>query len=626
MGLLDQIKEPNDIKKLPESDLPDLALEIRRFILKITARNGGHVASNLGAVELTIALHRFLTFPEDVLIWDVGHQAYTHKLLTGRGEELLRLRKTGGASGFPKRKESSCDAFGTGHSSTSISAALGFAKARELLGGTQKIVAVIGDGALTGGMALEALNNASELESNLTIVLNDNERSISENVGGMANYLGKIRTNTNYQEFKDDVETVVRGIPAIGNAIARRIKISKDSLKRFFVPGMLFEDMGLTYIGPIDGHDIRQMEMALASTSRVKGTALIHVITKKGKGYRSAEQHPAQFHGMNPFLVKTGEDRYPERAVSYTDLFSKTMLELAEENPRLVAVTAAMPYGTGLYDFKKSYPKRFFDVGIAEQHAVTFAAGLAAAGMKPVVAIYSTFLQRAYDQILHDVCLQGLPVVFAVDRAGLVGSDGETHQGIYDISYLSSIPGMTIMSPKDGIELAAMLRYALELDRPVAIRYPRGKAELGDIHTFSPIVWGENEILQEGEEVLILATGAMVTVAREAAALLQEHGIRPTLVNVRFLQEADEALLERMAANHRILVMLEEGICSGSYSQKLSAALAKRTLGYRFLPCTLPDSYVEHGSIAELRQRYHLDAEAIKERIINERTAGCPAG
>ncbi len=555
MGLLDQIKEPNDIKKLPESDLPDLALEIRRFILKITARNGGHVASNLGAVELTIALHRFLTFPEDVLIWDVGHQAYTHKLLTGRGEELLRLRKTGGASGFPKRKESSCDAFGTGHSSTSISAALGFAKARELLGGTQKIVAVIGDGALTGGMALEALNNASELESNLTIVLNDNERSISENVGGMANYLGKIRTNTNYQEFKDDVETVVRGIPAIGNAIARRIKISKDSLKRFFVPGMLFEDMGLTYIGPIDGHDIRQMEMALVSASRVKGTALIHVITKKGKGYRSAEQHPAQFHGMNPFLVKTGEDRYPERAVSYTDLFSKTMLELAEENPRLVAVTAAMPYGTGLYDFKKSYPKRFFDVGIAEQHAVTFAAGLAAAGMKPVVAIYSTFLQRAYDQILHDVCLQGLPVVFAVDRAGLVGSDGETHQGIYDISYLSSIPGMTIMSPKDGIELAAMLRYALELDRPVAIRYPRGKAELGDIHTFSPIVWGENEILQEGEEVLILATGAMVTVAREAAALLQEHGIRPTLVNVRFLQEADEALLERMAANHRILVM-----------------------------------------------------------------------
>ncbi len=297
------------------------------------------------------------------------------------------------------------------------------------------------------------------------------------------------------------------------------------------------------------------------------------------------------------------------------------MLELAEENPRLVAVTAAMPYGTGLYDFKKSYPKRFFDVGIAEQHAVTFAAG-----MKPVVAIYSTFLQRAYDQILHDVCLQGLPVVFAVDRAGLVGSDGETHQGIYDISYLSSIPGMTIMSPKDGIELAAMLRYALELDRPVAIRYPRGKAELGDIHTFSPIVWGENEILQEGEEVLILATGAMVTVAREAAALLQEHGIRPTLVNVRFLQEADEALLERMAANHRILVMLEEGICSGSYSQKLSAALVKKTLGYRFLPCTLPDSYVEHGSIAELRQRYHLDAEAIKERIINERTAGCPAG
>ena len=625
MGLLDQIKEPNDIKGLAESDLPELALEIRRFILKITARNGGHVASNLGAVELTIALHRFLTFPEDILIWDVGHQAYAHKLLTGRGEALLQLRKNGGASGFPKRKESPCDAFGTGHSSTSISAALGFAKARDLLGEKRRIVAVIGDGALTGGMALEALNNASELNSNLTIVLNDNERSISENVGGMANYLGKIRTNTNYQDLKNDVENALRGIPAVGNAIARRMKISKNSLKRFFVPGMLFEDMGLTYIGPIDGHDIGQIEMALASAARVRGAVLIHAITKKGKGYRSAEQHPAQFHGMNPFLVKTGESRYPEGAVTYTDLFSKAMLRLAEENPRLVAVTAAMPYGTGLYDFKKNYPERFFDVGIAEQHAVTFAAGLAAAGMKPVVAIYSTFLQRAYDQILHDVCLQRLPVVFAIDRAGLVGSDGETHQGIYDISYLNSIPGMVIMSPKDGVELTAMLRYALELEEPVAIRYPRGAAEPGDKSTFTPIVLGENELLQEGRDVLLLATGAMVSVAREAAALLEEHGIYPTLVNVRFLQEADGAFLERMADTHQILVMVEEGIRSGSYSQKLSAILAERRLPYRFLPCTLPDTYVEHGSIAELRERYHLDAEAIKERILHEGAAGYSA-
>lgn len=618
MSLLDQITQPNDIKKIPEEQLGQLAGEIRRFLLGITSRNGGHVSSNLGAVELTMALHRFLDLPEDILIWDVGHQAYTHKLLTGRREELEQLRKLGGSSGFPKRKESECDSFGTGHSSTSISAALGFARARDLMEpgrNQQKVVAVIGDGALTGGMALEALNNAAELKSNMIIVLNDNERSISENVGGMANYLGRIRTDVKYTGLKNDVENTLRSIPQVGNTIADKIKLSKDSLKRFFVSGMFFEDMGLTYLGPIDGHSISQIETALENASRVQGAVLVHVITKKGKGYRLAEQHPAKFHGVNPFLVRTGESRETSKGKTYTDVFSETMLELAQEQENLVAVTAAMPYGTGLYDFKKNYPDRFFDVGIAEQHAVTFAAGMAAAGLKPVVAVYSTFLQRAYDQILHDVCLQKLPVIFAVDRAGLVGSDGETHQGIYDVAFLSTIPGMVIMSPKNGAELREMMRYAVELNQPVAVRYPRGQAWDGLSEYQQPIRLNENEILQEGSKVLLMATGSMVATACEVVEMLQEDGIRPTVVNVRFLQEADGKLLEQMQEEHDLLVMIEENIASGSYGQKLAAEVALRGLDYKVLSCTLPDGYVEHGSVGELRERYGLDPVSIYERI-----------
>lgn len=620
MAFLDEISKPNDIKKLSEEELPLLAKEIRRFLLQITSKNGGHVASNLGAVELTIALHRYLTFPEDVLIWDVGHQAYTHKLLTGRKEELLRLRQSDGISGFPKRKESDCDAFGTGHSSTSISAALGFARARDLIGQKdQKVVAVIGDGALTGGMALEALNNAAELTTNLTIVLNDNERSISENVGGMSSYLGNIRTNVNYLGLKNEVENTLLSIPKVGEHLVKRIKVSKDSLKRFFVPGMLFEDMGTTYIGPIDGHDFAQMKLAFESASRVQGPVLVHVITKKGKGYRLAEEHPAQFHGVNPFKVKTGEALYPDGgAKSYTDIFSDTMLQMAEANSRLVTVTAAMPYGTGLYDFKKKYPDRFFDVGIAEEHAVTFAAGMAAAGMKPVVAVYSTFLQRAYDQMLHDVCLQKLPVVFAIDRAGLVGSDGETHQGIYDVGYLATIPGMTIMSPKNGPELAEMLKFALDADIPVAVRYPRGTAcmELTEYH--EPIRLNENEILKEGSGILLMATGAMVKTAMETAELLEEDGIQPTVVNVRFLQQADGELLSRMAQDHRMAVMIEEDVASGSYGERLAAEILRRKLSYRLLTFSLPDTFVEHGSVEELRYRYGLDSDRIAEKIRKE--------
>lgn len=622
MALLERINKPNDIKQIAEDELEALAGEIRRFLLRITSKNGGHVASNLGTVELTMALHRFLEFPEDVLIWDVGHQAYTHKILTGRQEELLQLRQYGGSAGFPKRKESDCDSFGTGHSSTSISAALGFACARDLKGDDNRVVAVIGDGALTGGMAMEALNNAAELKTNMIIVLNDNERSISENVGGMANYLGKIRTSINYTGLKNNVERVLRSIPQVGDHIADRVKISKDSLKRFFVPGMWFEDMGLTYIGPIDGHNIVQMEAALDSASRVQGAVLIHVITKKGKGYRMAEQHPAKFHGMNPFWVRTGESKTESSSKTWTDVFSETMLELAQENPRLVTITAAMPYGTGLYEFKKQNPERFFDVGIAEQHAVTFAAGMAAAGMKPVVAVYSTFLQRAYDQILHDVCLQKLPVIFAVDRAGLVGSDGETHQGVFDVAFLSSIPGLTILSPKNSKELKEMLKYAVELDSPVAVRYPRGAAWDGLKDKQAPIRYGENEILQDGSGILLMATGTMVQTAWEVAGMLEKEGIRPTVVNVRFLQSADGTLVQSLASEHQMLVMLEENTYAGSYAQKMAAELAVRDLHYNYMAMTLPDTYVEHGSVGQLRRQYGLDTESVYERILERWTKG----
>lgn len=616
MPLLDNINEPNDIKKIPEKDLRELAVELRRMLIKSTAKNGGHLASNLGIVELTIALHRYLDFPKDKLIWDVGHQSYVHKILTGRRDRFDSLRKLDGLSGFPKRSESNCDAFGTGHASTSISAALGMVAARDLKGTKEKVVAVIGDGAMTGGMALEALNNAGTLNSNLIIILNDNERSISRNVGGVARYLDGIRTNRKYLRLKNNVKETLN-TSSLGNSLFEKLKTSKDMVKRLFVPGMFFEDMGLTYLGPINGHNIKEIQAALENAGRVDGAVIIHAITRKGLGYKKAEECPAKFHGVEPFDIKTGDNLSAKTGKSYTAVFSETMLEMAAKDERLVTITAAMPYGTGLYNFKQTYPKRFFDVGIAEEHAVTFAAGLAAGGLRPVVAIYSTFLQRAYDQIIHDVCLQQLPVVFAVDRAGLVGSDGETHQGIFDIGYLATVPGFTILSPKDGRELKEMLKYAYGLNKPVAVRYPRGIAEDLDIE-FKPIVSYENEIIKQGKHIAVFATGKTVKLAIEVDKLLQKSRIDSTVVNVRFLDKADNKLLEQFKEDHYIIVSIEESVRTGSYTERLMAEAAKLELNYNFMPITLPDSFIEQGSQDELWKRYDFDVEKIAEKIKEE--------
>ena len=614
MPLLDSINEPNDIKKVPEGELKELAVEIRRLLIKSASKNGGHLASNLGIVELTLALHRYLDFPKDRLIWDVGHQSYVHKILTGRKEQFDSLRKLNGISGFPKRNESDCDAFGTGHASTSISSALGMVAARDIRGTDEKVVAVIGDGAMTGGMALEALNNAGTIKSNLIIILNDNERSISRNVGGVARYLDGIRTSRKYLKLKSDVKEALKSFTA-GGKLFQKIKTSKDVIKRMFVPGMFFEDMGLTYLGPINGHNVKELKSALENAGRVDGAVIIHVITKKGLGYKKAEENPAKFHGVEPFDIKTGENLNTKSGKSYTSIFSDTILEMAKEDERLVAVTAAMPFGTGLYNFKQAYPKRFFDVGIAEEHAVTFAAGMAADGLKPIVAIYSTFLQRAYDQIIHDVCLQGLPVVFAVDRAGLVGSDGDTHQGIFDTAYLATVPGLTVLSPKDGKELKEMLKYAYNLNKPVAVRYPRGTADNFEDIEFKPIVDYENEIIREGKNIVIFATGKTVKLALEVYKILNESRLNPTVINVRFLDKADSKILDELKNSHNIVVTIEESVWTGSYTERLMAESAKCGFDYDFITTTLPDSFIEHGSIDELWKKYGFDAEKIAEKI-----------
>ena len=488
--LLDQIKQSSDIKKLTEEDYPVLAQEIRQFLIEKISHTGGHLASNLGVVELTMALHLAFDLPKDKIIWDVGHQAYTHKLLSGRKAGFDELRQFGGMSGFPKRAESPYDAFDTGHSSTSISAGLGIAQAREIQGEDYSVISVIGDGALTGGMAYEALNNAAQLKKNFIIVLNDNKMSISENVGGMSRYLSSVRTKESYAELKKGVDRALSAIPVVGKSLSYGLYLAKNGVKQFFVPGMLFEDMGITYLGPVDGHNVPELVRTLKEAKRVRHAVLVHVITKKGKGYAPAEKNPARFHGVDPFDIATGQPLKKKQYPSYTEVFSKKICELAGENRKIVAVTAAMPDGTGLTRFSKKFPDRFFDVGIAEAHAVTSAAGMASAGLKPVVAVYSSFLQRGYDQILHDVCLQKLPVLFAIDRAGLVGSDGETHQGIFDISFLSLVPGMTIMAPKNRWELEAMLEFGVNFEGPLAIRYPRGEAYRGLSEFAAPMEYG----------------------------------------------------------------------------------------------------------------------------------------
>lgn len=612
--LLKDLKQPNDIKNLDKKEYKLLAREIRRFLIQNISRTGGHLASNLGTVELTMALHLEMDFPQDKLIWDVGHQSYTHKILTGRQEGFKELRQLGGMSGFPKTKESPCDAFDTGHSSTSISAALGFVKVRDIKGETKKVAAVIGDGALSGGMAFEALNNAGRLKSNLVIVLNDNNMSITENVGGMANYLGKIRTGSHYQNLKDGVENAIRSVPKVGDVIADKIKRSKDSLKRLFIPGMLFEDMGVTYIGPIDGHNVEEMQEAFHNAFRAKKAVLVHVITKKGKGYSHAEKRPWEYHGIEAFHIRSGRVKQTKGKATYTKIFGDSLIKEAKINPDVVAVCAAMPSGTGLMEYREAYPDRYFDVGIAEQHAVTFAAGMAAAGMHPVVAIYSTFLQRAYDQILHDVCIDGLPVTFAIDRGGIVGNDGETHQGIFDLSYLNTIPGIVVLAPKNKDELSAMLHYSIELEGPSAIRYPRGEAYDGLREFHAPLQNGKSEIIYKEKEIALLAVGSMNQTAAEVRRALKEKGHPVSHINVRFVKPVDTELLDELSRSHSYFVTMEENVLAGGYGGQVAAYFAEKS-GVKVIQIGIEDTFVEQGDTSVLKKKLGLDAEEIIERI-----------
>ncbi len=616
--LLDNIRQENDIKNLNEEDLALLAKEIRQFLIHTISVTGGHLGSNLGAVELTMALHLALNLPEDKIIWDVGHQSYTHKLLTGRRSGFDTLRKYGGMSGFPKRRESECDAFDTGHSSTSISAGLGLVKARDLNGEKHLVVSVIGDGSLTGGMAYEALNNAARLDSNYIIVLNDNNMSISENVGGVSKYLNNVRTADGYLDLRDGVYNTLKDMPKYGNQMVKFIRRAKNSVKQLVIPGMFFEDMGITYLGPVDGHDIGQMVRVFNVAKRVKKAVLVHVMTQKGKGYLPAERHPARFHGAEPFEVETGLPAHPRTKANYTDIFSTVMTKLGQRNEKVVAITAAMPDGTGLKRFRNMYPERFFDVGIAEEHAVTFAAGLAAGGMKPIVAIYSSFLQRAYDQILHDVCIQNLPVVFAIDRAGLVGSDGETHQGIFDLSYLSSIPNMHIMAPKNKWELSDMMKFAIGFGAPIAVRYPRGEAYDGLKEHRKPIVYGKSEWIYEEGDICLLAVGSMVKTACQVREQLKEKGYSCSLINARFVKPLDEDTIESAYDAHKLFVSMEENVASGGYGEKVREFLDRKKWGKAFLSIAIPDAYVEHGNVELLRQEIAIDADSVTKRIIDE--------
>lgn len=616
-GILDNINHANEIKNINSQDYRELAEEIRTFLIDRVSKTGGHLASNLGVVELTMALHLFLDFPKDKLVWDVGHQSYTHKLLTGRKEQFDSLRQMDGISGFPKREESDCDAFDTGHSSTAISAALGMVKARDIKGEDNKVVAVLGDGALTGGMAFEALNNAGRLKSNMIIILNDNNMSISPNVGGMANYLARLRTNTGYTQFKENMENALTKKLPGGKDIVNRLKRSKDAIKYFMLPSMFFEDMGLTYIGPIDGHNIGKMLSALQTAHKAKKAVVIHVITKKGKGYVPAEKYPGIYHGIEPFCIDDGKPVGKEKAVSYTRVFSSALLKNAKHNKKVVAVTAAMPYGTGLNLFNKHFPDRFFDVGIAEEHAVTFAAGMAAEGLRPVVAIYSTFLQRAYDQIIHDVCINRLPVVFAIDRAGLSGRDGQTHQGIFDLSFLSHIPNLAVMAPKNRWELEEMLSFALSYDGPTAIRYPKGEAYMGLSDNREPIVYGRSEILHTGKEVAILAVGSMVKTAVNVAERLKEQGMDATLVNVRFVSPVDKELLDTLSKSHEIFITMEENVRTGGYGQQVSDYISKyNKQNIRHINFSIPDEFIEQGGVGELLERLELDERSITGKIL----------
>ena len=616
--VLEKIQKENDIKKLEAEKLDLLAQEIREFLIEKISKTGGHLASNLGVVELTMALHLVFDLPEDKLIWDVGHQAYTHKLLTGRREGFDELRKFGGMSGFPKRGESPCDAFDTGHSSTSISAGLGLVAARNMQNENYSVVSIIGDGSMTGGMAYEALNNAARQKGNFIIVLNDNNMSISENVGAMSRYLDGLRTAEAYTELKRGVEDTLKKIPGRGEKIVYQIRKTKSGIKQLIVPGMFFEDMGITYLGPVDGHDLKKLIKVLREAKRLDRPVLVHVLTKKGKGYLPAEENPSKFHGTGPFEVETGAAITTSDKDSYTDVFSKVICDIGKSNRKVVTITAAMADGTGLSRFAKYFPQRFFDVGIAEEHALTFAAGLAAGGMKPVVALYSSFLQRAYDQAIHDICMQNLPVMIAVDRAGLVGNDGETHQGVFDLSFLSMIPNMTVMAPKNRWELADMVRFCVDYDAPVALRYPRGTAYEGLKEFRAPIEYGKSELLYEEESIAILFVGHMSELAESVRTELKDMGYSCSLVNARFIKPLDTEMIERLSREHRLFVTIEENVLSGGYGARVLDYVSKEKLPVHVCRIGLPDAFIEQGNIDLLRRENGLEKSAIVKKIINE--------
>ncbi|QSZ26503.1 1-deoxy-D-xylulose-5-phosphate synthase [Aceticella autotrophica] len=614
-SLLENINTPYDLKKLNKNELELLAKEIRCFLIENVSKTGGHLASNLGVVELTIALHYVFNSPIDKIIWDVGHQSYVHKILTGRKNKFDKLRKFNGISGFPKRCESIHDVFETGHSSTSISAALGIAKARDLNNEKYSVISVIGDGALTGGMAFEALNDAGRSKTNLIVILNHNEMSISENVGSISMYLSKIRTDPYYFRFKKDIENIMNIIPPIGKSIYKSVEKLKYSIKQLVVPGMLFEEIGFKYLGPIDGHDINALIEVLNRAKNIEGPILIHTITKKGKGYIHAEQNPDKFHSASPFNIQTGEFKKNGRD-TYSDVFGKTLTKIALNDHSIVAITAAMPDGTGLNHFAEKIPDRFFDVGIAEQHAATFAAGMAINGYKPYFAVYSTFLQRAYDQVIHDICIQKLPVVLAIDRAGLVGEDGETHQGLFDISFLRIIPNIVIMSPKNADELVEMIKFSRTLTGPCAIRYPRGKVDSYDINRKCNIQLGKAEILSEGNTVAIFAFGNMVNIALEVRDKIYKEGVYPYVVNLRFAKPLDSELILDIANKAKYIITIEDNVINGGIGSAILELLNKFGIYKPVVRLGFPDKFIEHGDVNTLLKKYNLDSDSIKEKII----------
>ena len=613
--ILEKINKPNDIKKLDPIEYNQLADEIRTFLIDNISKTGGHLASNLGVVELTMALHIVFNLPQDKLIWDVGHQSYTHKILSGRKEMFNDLRKFGGMSGFPKRNESNFDAFDTGHSSTSISAGLGYVCARDIQKEHYNVISVIGDGALTGGMAYEALNNAGQLKSNFIIVLNDNKMSISKNVGGVNEMLSNIRSSDSYYNLKDGVVNTLYKIPG-GHKLVDSIKHTKSNIKQIILPGQMFLDMGLNYLGPVNGHDIEKLIKLFNIAKRIDGPCLIHVVTQKGHGYKPAERNPSKFHGIAPFDIKTGNLINKNPKTTYTDVFSKTICALAKNDKKIAAVTAAMPDGTGLRKFSHWFPERFYDVGIAEEHATTFCAGLAAGGLKPVFAVYSSFLQRAYDQILHDVCIQQLHVVFAIDRAGLVGSDGETHQGIFDLSYLGTIPNMSIFAPKNDSELAAGLEFGLmNYNGPFAIRYPRGKACTRFREFNEPVLYGKSEVLYMEKDIALLAVGSMVETASDVRDKLKKKGYNVSLINARFVKPIDTSVIHQCASNHQLLVTLEENVYTGGFGERVCHYVEEACLNIKVLNISLPDDYVEHGNVEILKAEEGIDAESAVTRV-----------